>query len=722
MINGRNCILEFGESGEFQLDPDGRKLLHQGQVVPLQPRTFDLLLVLLERPGQVVLKDEIMSRVWGDRIVEEGNLTQHIYHLRRFLRDFGDQQNLILTSSGGYLFNSAVREIEKKEKPAGPRSVEGSEGEARTLAAGRRVGPLRWASLTLLLIGLLGVSGLVLRFRAQSESNEKPRQSQSRLFVAMKGIERYPAWSPDGTWVAFTSNGGDHDSSVICVRPTGGGAPRYLTNNPRREIHPRWSPDGRALAFLRESEKSRHPYQLILKPVDGGAERKIGEVWSGVDWSPDERFLAVSDSSGPGMPTVIYLHSATGEERRAITPEVRGEGIFENGARFSPDGRTIAFVRWHQNQSGDLHLVDLDRREERRLTFDRKGITGLEWTPDGREILFISNRSGPYRLWRIDARGGSPRQIALDLDIESFSLSPDGRTILYSQMLVDSQIEIFSTTGRRKGGSGDWRSGASCLIDSSREDQSPRFSPDGKRVVFDSSQTGVAELWLANSDCTQLTQLTRFEQPGVVGSARWSPDGSRIVFDRHANGEVDLYSIDVNGGNLRRLTTSPTTDILPDWSPDGISIYFTSQRSGAWDIWKMAFPEGEAVQVTRNGGWESIVSADHRLLFFTRADTLWQKDLLSGEESIIPELAEIQVERNWTLTSQALFYIPRRFLGNSTLYRFDLLTRQIRQVHQIEGILARSLPSIAVAPDESRIAVSTFSYRLGDIWQLDEWR
>jgi Tol biopolymer transport system component len=366
--------------------------------------------------------------------------------------------------------------------------------------------------------------------------------------------------------------------------------------------------------------------------------------------------------------------------------------------------------------------VDLDRREERRLTFDRKGITGLEWTPDGREILFISNRSGPYRLWRIDARGGSPHQINLDLDIESFSLSPDGRTILYTQQLVDSQIEIFSINGRRKGGSGDWRSGASCLIDSSREDQSPRFSPDGKRVVFESSQTGAVELWLANSDCTQLTQLTRFEQPGVVGSARWSPDGSRIVFDRHANGEVDLYSIDVNGGNLRRLTTSPTTDILPDWSPDGRSIYFTSRRSGAWNIWKMAFPVGEAVQVTRYGGWESIVSADHRLLFFTRADTLWQKDLLSGEESIIPELAEIQVERNWALTNQALFYIPRRFLGSSTIYRFDLLTRQIRQVHQIEGILARSLPSIAVAPDESRIAVSTFSYRLGDIWQLDEWR
>ncbi|MGA1368756.1 MAG: winged helix-turn-helix domain-containing protein, partial [Blastocatellia bacterium] len=429
MINQRNGILEFGEPCEFWLDPTARKLMHRGEVLPLQSRTFDILLVLVESSGQVVSKDEIMRRVWGDRIVEEGNLTQHIYHLRRSLRDSGHQQNLIVTSSGGYLFSAEIRMVGKGDHDSGEPPAERDPLEARTSSRGTRlsqsISRLWPVPLLLIVLGLLIGGGLLLQRDGQTENRQAPPLGRSRLFVAMKGIEISPAWSPDGTQVAFTSNGGDYDSSVICIRSIEGGPPQFLTNSPRRELYPRWSPDGRSLAFLREAEQSRQRYDLIIKPLDGSAERRIAQVWHGLDWSPDGKFLAVSDSAGSGMPTVIYLQSVTGQERRAVTNDPLGGSIFENGARFSPDGRMIAFVRWSQNLSGDLYVVQLDRREARQLTFDRKAITGLEWTPDGREILFISDRSGNPRLWRIDLQGGAPRQINLDLDVESFSLSPD---------------------------------------------------------------------------------------------------------------------------------------------------------------------------------------------------------------------------------------------------------------------------------------------------------
>lgn len=727
MSEGKQQVYKFGP---FRLLKDKRRLFRESQVVPLQPKTFDLLLLLVERVDQVVSKDEIMAHVWADRIVEENNLSQHIYNLRRFLRDSEPAGNYIVTVPGGYVFTANVIGADDEEQiedfGTTTESIQSSpvtEPVSRKTAKNylHTTNERRLLILTIVLLCAFGIT-LRLYFNRNQVALVDHHKSRTKTFVSMKGIETFPAFSPDGRQVLFTSNGGDSDNGDLFVKNFGDGDAVRLTSNPRSEICATWSPDGQQIAFLRESPNSRQKYQLMIIPATGGEERELGQVWHGLDWSPDGKTLAVSDNQEPGMPTVIYLLSASGTERRAVTPEIAGQNIFENKARFSPDGRSIAFVRWNTDQTSDIFTVELDNGKIRQLTFDNKSVQDIEWTPDGRKLLFVSNRGGSHSLWKIGLDGGDPTLFDLpDTEIESFSISPDGKSILYTLKMVDSAIEVSNLDKRSISPistSNENKADLPCRIDSSRQDDSPRFSPDGQRIAFTSNRTSWNELWVANSDCSNQLQVTRFEKPGEVGSPRWSPDGTSITFDRYADGEVDIFSIKSDGTKLRRLTDSRSLDIMPAWSRDGSWIFFNSKIAGVSNIWKIPCNGGPAVAVTRHGAWEAIESVDGKTLFFTKSDYLWQVDPRTGEESQIAELGEFAVDRNWDVTERNLYFIPKKFSGTVRAYRFDFQSREVHQISEVRGIIPRSLPVLTVSPDETRIAISSFSYQSGDIIQM----
>lgn len=122
MLNKARRLYEFGP---FQIDPDHRQLLRENQPVPLQPKAFDILLALVENSGNVVSKDDLLKRVWPDTFVEEANLSQHIFVLRKTLGDTVEDKRYIVTVPGrGYQLAQAVRAITADEEIAGAESNE----------------------------------------------------------------------------------------------------------------------------------------------------------------------------------------------------------------------------------------------------------------------------------------------------------------------------------------------------------------------------------------------------------------------------------------------------------------------------------------------------------------------------------------------------------------------------------------------------------------------
>jgi DNA-binding winged helix-turn-helix (wHTH) protein len=135
MLNRERHFYEFGP---FRVDPDQRQLLRQNQPVPLQPKAFDLLLVLVQNSEKVVLKDDLMKTVWPDTFVEEANLSQHIFVLRKVLGDAVEEKRFIVTVPGrGYRFVQTVRSVALEEE-AGDRELKASEAKADEIVVARR--------------------------------------------------------------------------------------------------------------------------------------------------------------------------------------------------------------------------------------------------------------------------------------------------------------------------------------------------------------------------------------------------------------------------------------------------------------------------------------------------------------------------------------------------------------------------------------------------------
>ncbi|MGA1369233.1 MAG: hypothetical protein ACO394_12025, partial [Blastocatellia bacterium] len=528
----------------------------------------------------------------------------------------------------------------------------------------------------------------------------------------------HPRFSPDGQFLAFSSDGDGSASRNIYLQQVADGKLTRLTSDPRSDSYPTWSPDSSQIAFLREPVRSGDPYDVMIIPAEGGEAREVGQSWGGLAWTPDGKSL-----------TITYLEEVRPQSRLALIP-IQGGPIrpissphspnssdpllFESFPRFSRDGQFLAFVRWKSDIDADLHLMDLKTRAIRQLTFDQAGIPAFEWTEDSRGIVFSSDRRRPRQIWYLPLSGGEPSPIdLLPFDVDYLTIHPSGKMIAFTQSRNDSSIAISQLVPSASGSS------RVCSINSSLEDDSARFSPDGKWIVFHSTRTGYHELWLAKSDCTEPRQLTQLKSDGL-GSPRWSPDGSRIVFDHHIDGNSEIFTIGVDGRELRRLTHHPGTDTVPSWSKEGTWVYFSSGRSGSNQVWKVPSTGGSAVQVTFKGGLEAMESEDRKTLYYNYRDRLHSLDFATGVEAPLPELKEISVDRHWQLTPRAIFYAPIRSDGRSQLHRLDLSTRKITPLFELEKTLVRWLPRFAVSADEQLLATYFYEYRLGDILLLKE--
>ena len=267
--------------------------------------------------------------------------------------------------------------------------------------------------------------------------------------------------------------------------------------------------------------------------------------------------------------------------------------------------------------SCDIYIQELNpdatlRGEPRRITRQGLSIGELTWSPDGSSLVYAAGDSlvsGDF-FWRVETSGsGLPQRLDMaGARVSSPAFDDSGKRLLYSRNLDDVDLRSFRE-GR----------GAEAIAVSTAVESNPQFSPDGKRIAFESNRNGSEEIWLANADGTQPTQLTnrvgRFQ-----GTPRWSPDGRQIAFDSQGqDGRWDIFVIEASGGQSRRLTTEPSDEFIPSWSRDGKWIYFCSLRTGREEIWRVPSTGGRQERVSINGGHVAFESMDGKNLYYSRS-------------------------------------------------------------------------------------------------------
>ena len=292
------------------------------------------------------------------------------------------------------------------------------------------------------------------------------------------------------------------------------------------------------------------------------ASRPFYPMFSGVPngplrLSPPQVHAAVHNSGA------IFLVSVeSGVKERLTSPPA--QSLADHSPAFSPDGRTLAFVRQSAAAIADIYLVPVDGGQPQRLTSNDQQIRGLTWTPDGREIVFslqpggfISNSS----LWRISSLGGMPELLSgTGGDAVYPAISRQGSRLIYSRQTRDVNIWRLELSGLTTASNRPAR-----LIASTRMDIFPRISPDGDRIAFESDRSGSGEVWVCDRDGRGVVRLTSFADVNA-GSPCWSPDGRWIAFDAYPDGHPDIYVISADGGSPRRLTTEASGEFIPSWS------------------------------------------------------------------------------------------------------------------------------------------------------------
>jgi Tol biopolymer transport system component/tRNA A-37 threonylcarbamoyl transferase component Bud32 len=570
-------------------------------------------------------------------------------------------------------------------------SVEQGSGKTKRYGRGALV------ALSLFVIVAAGVAFGLYKYFGESRSVQPVGAVKVTPLTSWPGVERSVSFSPDGRQVAFTAIGeaGNFD---IYVKIVGAGEALRLTSDPAREMSPSFSPDGRFIAFLRGDGENKGFY---LIPALGGAERKVADAYGwhqqgimaqAIDWSPDGKTLAVVDKTSPDEPWAIFLLSVETGEKRRLT-QAPAQSVGDTLVAFSPDGRTLAFMRM-QDITGDIYLVPTSGGEPVRVTSDEKEIHGLGWTPDGASLVFSSERGGgSSTLWRILARsGGTPTPVVgAGTNVHDLAVARQGDRLAYAQLLYDVNIyrmELTGPPGAQKAGA------SSSLISSTLAEESPQFSPDGRRVAFISDRTGSDEVWTCDAEGKNASQLTSFGGAHVE-SLGWSPDGRTIAFSSNAGGNTDIYLIGADGGSPRRLNNESSNETMPSWSRDGRSILFTSNRTGRPEVWKMPAAGGEAVQLTRAGGTNPLESADGRAVYFIKGrqqPDVWQVSADGGEETRVCE-GKIS-EGNWVVTERGIYFLDWQTDSRAyALAYFDFATRKTTRL----TTLTNSKPSFAIS-------------------------
>jgi Tol biopolymer transport system component len=573
----------------------------------------------------------------------------------------------------------------------------------------------------LLMLAVLFTGGTAIALYSQGWlPGSTPMGAPPRVIpvTTFEGREDFPAFSPDGNQLAFAWDG-EADQLDIYVKLIGTGSPLRLTSDPAEDSHPAWSPDGRFIAFIRHTEKENG---IFLVPALGGVERKVGQTvpnTSGLAWSRDGKFLAFTDQKSPQSRFGIFLLSLETLEKHSLTLPPPAFG--DSQPAFSPDGRHLAFARMGNLGDRGIYLVPLSGGEPRQIISDPRVIDGVTWTVDGRAVVYSSNRAGSFNLWRGAVAGGTPELVAaVGKGVHNPAISRQGNRLAYNEKYLDSNIWRLDAAGLAEGR----RSSPAKLIFSSRADHSPQFSPDGRRIVFVSDRSGSDEIWVCESDGSNLLQLTFFEG-AATGSPRWSPDGRQIAFDSRKAGNADVYVIPAEGGQPRALTIETSSDMLPNWSHDGRWLYFRSNRGGSWQIWKLPADGGTPVQVTRQGGFECSESPDGRSLYYTKGrgpDGIWQVPVEGGEEVPAPELRKAAYWRYWSVQREGICFLSQEAPAAPVIKFFNFATRQVTQVFVPDKPPLADPPGLSLSPDRKWILYVQADQSINDLMLVENFR
>lgn len=688
------------EFGPFRLDAQKRLLLREGSQIKLFPKEFDTLLALVEHWGEVLEKDELMRQVWGDVIVEEGNLTRNISHLRKLLGEKPDQHDYIVTVPGqGYRFVAGVRpafdelilherrrvtleqEIESRSdneklnaqmnfdrSPVTDRVVARATSALPATAVASRPFDIKHHRL-MLVVGCVVVVAAAITFFvwSQHSRNEQQKAAPPIPFqqitikrMSVNGNPRGATLSPDGKLFAYVLLDSQGRQS-LWLGHVDGGEPIEL-QSPAELIYLglTFAPDGSSLYFTAIKNYSSEGALYKIPVLGGVAEKVRDEVRNRITFSPDgEQFAFIR--SDANLRSVLVVAEMNGTAERELASRSSDLSFSRHSASWSPDGSMIAVAATsnESRQNCEVFVVNVADGSIKQLSGKGwKQVRRTEWLNDLSGLIVVASETSSgfdTQLWHVSYPNGEARRTITDLNMYSNSatLAADSKSLLAVRAQTQSNIWIapvndlsnakqitFDSVGRLTGGSGlDW-------------------TPD-RRIVFTAFGDQSLAIWSVDADGRDQKQL--LPAGNFNDQLSVTADGRHIVFRSDRNGSSEIWRTNIDGSEMRQLTKGGNNS-QPHVSPDGRWVFYKSGSDDLGALWRISIDGGTPALVLERGASWPRVSPDGKHIACAYDDGKEKLAIFSVEGGRplkmfeAPRLANFNGGVRWTPDGKAVTY------------------------------------------------------------------
>jgi serine/threonine protein kinase len=547
-----------------------------------------------------------------------------------------------------------------------------------------------------------------------------PHASNLTMLTTYAGNETMPSVSPDGALVAFSWAGEDGQHQDIYVMSSDGQEePRRLTHDTSPDtwdVFPAWSPDRKWIAFVRR--RGDADGELIVIPVQGGPERRLRDIRfesipasSWLAWTPDGAQIAFASRSPSTRRMAISLLRMADGTVRSITAPPNG-GIGDASPSFSPDGRSLAFVRWSSPSTSTLLVQKVDDamnalKEPVTVRVAASAPQSPVWA-DNRRLFF----SDGTRILEWEA--GVPAEQVYLSDSRLVGIAIAGRGTAKPLRIVAAHRAVppsrIWTIPLRAPGVPEGPPAFFARL--GYTSNNPDYSPDGTRIVFVSQRSGTPELWMTDADGRNPRQLTWF---GVarLGVPKWSPDNRHVAFFARVGGtEPQIYVIDASEDRPvpRQVTYEEPGCEIPSWSRSGTFLYCFRRVEGSqpylYRVLAASGGKGESHMERWFEGKSATETSDDRVLYIKNNRFGLFARSLAGDPAANAEVPLVDDIKGpigyFAPVAQGIYYTGQDSKGNYAGLRFFDYAQK-RSLDVVPASTTGSVNSLTVTPDGSRL-------------------